>query len=396
LSFFFATLAKKPNMKQNTPIIYLDYNSTTPIDNRVLETMILYLNPNFANASSSHKFGLESNQAVFEARKKIANLISAEDNEIVFTSGATESINLAVKGIALANLDKGKHIITLQTEHKAGLDVCNFLATIGFEIEFLPVESDGILDISRLKKAIREDTILISIMYANNEIGVIQPIEQIAKIAKENNILFFSDATQAFAKIPINVKELGIDALAFSGHKFYAPKGIGGLFIKKGVKCQALLHGGGHERGLRSGTLNVPAIVALGKACEIAQAEMSQTQTYVEELRNFLEQELLKINGTRVNGSQIHRLFNTTNIQFENIDGDALIKALDYICVSKGSACTSVSVEPSHVLKAIGLSDDEAYQSIRFSLGKYNKKAELEETIEKIKLIITDFRNMLF
>jgi len=304
-------------MHKNQPFIYLDYNATTPINSDVLEAMMPYLTSIFANSSSTHKFGLESNRAVFNARKQVADLMSAESNEIIFTSGATESVNLAIKGISFANQQKGKHIITLLTEHKSVLDTCNYLEAKGFDLEYLPVQKDGLLDLDILRKAIRQDTILVSIMYVNNEIGVIQPIREIVEITHTAGAYFFTDATQALGKIPIDVSEIGIDLLAFSGHKFYAPKGIGGLYVKKGVKTEAQLHGGGHEKGLRSGTLNAPSVVALGKACEIAQNEICENIEYIGSLRNFLENELLKINGTKVNGSRENRLFNTSNIQFE-------------------------------------------------------------------------------
>jgi cysteine desulfurase len=296
-------------MTVENQIIYLDYNATTPLDESVLEAMLPYLTTHFANASSTHRFGIEVNEAVKKSRKQIANLIQAEDKEIIFTSGATEGVNLALKGIALANQHKGNHIITLQTEHKAVLDTCQYLETIGFEVTYLPVQSDGLLDLEILKKAIRQDTILVSVMYANNEIGVIQPIQAIAEITHSTDALFFTDATQAFGKIPIQVNELGIDLMAFSGHKCYAPKGIGGLYIKNRIKLQAQQHGGGHERNFRSGTLNVPLIVGLGKAAEIAQNEMQENALKVGELRDYLETELLKIAGTKVNGNKETRLY---------------------------------------------------------------------------------------
>jgi cysteine desulfurase len=270
------------------------------------------------------------------------------------------------------------------------------LETIGFEVEYLPVQADGLLDLEVLQKAVRQDTILVSVMYANNEIGVIQPIREIAEIAHSVGAVFFMDATQAFGKIPIDVNAEGIDLLTYSGHKIYAPKGIGGLYIRNRLKIEAQQHGGGHERGFRSGTLNGPAVVGLGKAAEIAKAEMKNNALQISTLRDYLETELLKIAGTTVNGNQERRLYNTSNMRFEGVDADALLTALETICVAKGSACTSAIVEPSHVLKALGLQAEESYQSLRFSLGKYNTKEEIEITIDRLKFLIADFQAMTF
>jgi cysteine desulfurase len=372
--------------------IYLDYNATTPLEPRVLEEMMPYLTTNYANASSTHKFGLLINEAVKKARQQVANLIDVESNEIVFTSGATEGVNLAIKGVALAYQNRGNHIITLKTEHKAVLDTCKYLETIGFEVEYLSVQSDGLLDLEILKEAIRQDTILVSVMYANNEIGVIQPIKEIVEITHSVGAIFFTDATQAFGKIPISVYNLGIDLMTFSGHKIYAPKGIGGLFINKHTKIEAQNHGGGHENGFRSGTLNVPSIIGLGKACELAVMDMPKDLKHIEGLRNFLENELLKIDSTFINGNREKRLFNTTNIQFRGLNSDIMIKALDNICVSSSSACTSAIPEPSYVLKAIGLSDQYSYSSLRFSLGKFNNLAEIQEAISEINRVVANLK----
>lgn len=383
-------------MEVENQFIYLDHNATTPLDPRVLEALMPFLTGLYANASSTHKFGLEVNEAVKKARRQIADLIHAEEKEIIFTSGATEAANLALKGAALANQHKGKHIITLSTEHKAVLDTCEYLEKIGFEVEYLPVQLDGILDLEVLKKAVRKDTVLVSVMYANNEIGVIQPTPEIAEITHSVDALFVTDATQAFGKIPIQVQEEQIDLMTFSGHKIYGPKGIGGLYIKKRLRLETQQHGGGHERGFRSGTLNVSGIVGLGKASEIAQEEMPENTQKIGKLRDYLEAELLKIEGTHVNGNREKRLYNTSNIRFEGVDSDALISGLDNIAVSNGSACTSTSVDPSHVLIALGLNTEEAFQCIRFSLGRNNSLQEINKTLERIKFLVTEFKSMLF
>jgi cysteine desulfurase len=386
-------------------LIYLDNNSTTPIDTRVLDAMMPFLTNNFANASSTHQFGLVAYDAVKTARKQVANLIAAETNEIVFTSGATEAINLAIKGVAENYSNKGKHIITASTEHTAVLDTCKYLETKGFEVTYLQVQNDGLIDLEELKKAIRIDTILVSVMYVNNETGVIQPIKEIAEIVHAVDALFMTDATQAVGKTPLNVKELSIDLMCFSGHKLYAPKGIGVLYVRQltpnRVKIPALIHGGGHERGLRSGTLNVAGIVAIGKACELAKNEMKINETKIETLRNYLEKELLKIQDTQINGSKTNRFYNVTNICFEGADSDAMIMGLSnadndlpLIAISNGSACTSTSIEPSHVLTAMGLDEKAAFNSIRFSVGKENTKDEIEAAISNIKDTVLGLRKM--
>ena len=364
---------------------YLDYNSTTPIDPRVLEAMLPFLKDNFANASSSHYFGQSINEKVKQAREQIADFINAESNELIFTSGATEAINIAIKGGAESYSNKGKHIITVSTEHKAVLDTCKDLERKGFEVTYLPVLSNGLIDLVELQKAIRTDTILVSVMYVNNETGVIQPIKEIAKLAHEKGALFMTDATQAVGKIEIDVNDLGIDLLCFSGHKMYAPKGIGALYVRNKTKLSPLIHGGGHEQGLRSGTLNVPGIIALAKACEIASEEMALNQRNISALRDKLETELIKLPNTSLNGDSIKRIYNTTNICFKGQDANVLIGRMKNIAVANGSACSSAVVEPSHVLKAMGLSDDDAFASLRFSLGKYNTIEDIETVIQKIK-----------
>jgi cysteine desulfurase len=366
-------------------ITYLDYNSTTPIDPRVLETMLPFLKDNFANSSSTHHFGQSINEKVKEAREQIANFINAESNELIFTSGTTEAINIAIKGVAESYFNKGKHIITVSTEHKAVLDTCKDLERRGFEITYLPVQTNGLLDLDELQKAIRTDTILVSVMYVNNETGVILPIKEIAKLAHEKGALFITDATQAVGKIELDVDDLSIDLLCFSGHKMYAPKGIGALYLRNKTKLSPQIHGGGHEQGLRSGTLNVPGIIALAKACEIASEEMALNQKSISILRDKLETELLKLPNTSINGSSENRIYNTTNICFKGQDANVLIGRMKNIAVSNGSACSSAVVEPSHVLKAMGLNDDDAFASLRFSLGKFNTIENIETVIKKIK-----------
>ena len=366
-------------------ITYLDNNSTTPIDPRVLEAMLPFFKDNFANSSSTHHFGQSINQKVKEAREKIANFINAESNELIFTSGATEAINIAIKGVAESYSNKGKHIITVSTEHKAVLDTCKDLERRGFEITYLPVQTNGLLDLDELQKAIRTDTILVSVMYVNNETGVILPIKEIAKLAHEKGALFMTDATQVVGKIELDVDDLSIDLLCFSGHKMYAPKGIGALYLRNKTKLSPQIHGGGHEQGLRSGTLNVPGLIALAKACEIASEEMALNQRSISILRDKLETELLKLPNTSLNGDFEKRIYNTTNICFKGQDANVLIGRMKNIAVSNGSACSSEVVEPSHVLKAMGLSDDEAFASLRFSLGKFNTAEDINMMIDEIK-----------
>lgn len=369
-------------------IVYLDNNATTKIDPRVLDAMMPYLTDEYANAASKHKFGTTVNEAVKKARESVAELIGAETNEIIFTASATEAINLAIKGVAEAYVYKGNHIITVQTEHRAVLDVCKYLETRGFEIDYLPVEKDGLLNLELLKKALRTDTILVSVMFVNNEIGVIQPIEEITDIVHANGSLFMSDATQAVGKIPIKVKDLGIDLMSFSGHKFYGPKGVGGLYVNNKVKISPLIHGGGHELGLRSGTLNVNGIVGLGTASEIALNEMNINEITIRELRDKLENDLLINIDATVNGNIIARLYNVTNICFDEIDADVIMNCLGEITVSNGSACTSITFEPSHVLIALGLDNKKAFSSIRFSLGKYNTYNDIQTTIKSLTNLI--------
>lgn len=392
-------------MKKNSQIIYLDNNATTRLDPRVLEAMMPFLTEEYANAASTHQFGVGAYEAVKNARKEVAELIGADSNEIIFTSGSTEAINLALKGVAENYASKGRHIITVQTEHSAVLDTCKELERKGCEISYLPVKSDGLLDLAELKSALRKDTILVAVMYANNETGVIQPIKEIASICHDFDSLFFTDATQAVGKLPLNVDFLGVDILCLSGHKIYGPKGVGALYVRQRgarIKLHPLIHGGGHEKGLRSGTLNVPGIVGLGAACEFARSEMAINTESILDCRNYLETELLKIDGASVNGHLYERLCNVSNIQFKGADSDAIIMGLSnpetdlpLIAVSNGSACTSTSIEPSHVLTAMGLDETTAFSSIRFSLGKFNTKQEIDIVLDAVKNVVSGLRAMV-
>lgn len=353
--------------------------------------MLPFLTDNFANASSTHHFGISASVTVNNARGQVADLIGAEENEIIFTSGSTEAVNLALKGVAENYIAKGKHIITVSTEHYSVIDTCRHLERIGFEVTYLSVSKDGLINLNDLKKSLRADTILVCVMYVNNETGIIQPIKEIASITHKSGALFMTDATQAAGKIEIDVDELGIDLLCMSGHKMYAPKGVGALYVrqrKNHVRLSALIHGGGHEKSLRSGTLNVPGIVALGKACEISLQEMEKDSERIKLLRNELEIELLKIKGAFVNGDQENRIFNTTNICFPGNDANVMIGKMKNVAVSNGSACTAAVMEPSHVLISMGISDDDALASIRFSLGKFNVEKEVKAVVKIISELI--------
>lgn len=377
--------------------IYLDHNSTTPVDPRVLETMLPYFTQKFGNAASrSHAFGWEGEEAVDIAREQVARLLGAETKEIVFTSGATEGDNLALKGVFEAYASKGNHLITVVTEHKAVLDAAHHLERLGGEVSFLPVNAGGLIDLGQLEAAIRPTTILIAVMYANNEIGVIQPIRAISTIARRHGILFFTDATQAVGKVPIDVNADGIDLLTLSAHKIYGPKGIGAIYVRRRdprVRLTAQMDGGGHERGMRSGTLNVPAIVGLGKACEIAGSEMVTEAIRVARLRDRLESGLLAIEGARVNGSRESRLPHTTNLSFPGVDGEALLAGLGKdVALSSGSACTSASMEPSYVLKALGVEDQLAHSSLRLGLGRFTTQEEVDYAIARIGETVTSLR----
>ena len=376
-------------MNISTPI-YLDNNATTAVDPRVLDAMLPYFSERFGNAASkNHAFGWEAEAAVDGAREQIARLVGASaPREIVFTSGATESDNLAIKGVAHAYRDKGNHIVTCVTEHKAVLDSCKALEKDGFEVSYLPVNEAGLIDLQQLRDHLTDKTILISIMAANNEIGTLQPIQEIARLSKEKNIIFHSDATQAVGKVPIHVAEMGIDLLSLTAHKMYGPKGVGALYVrasKPRVKITPLIDGGGHERGMRSGTLNVPGIVGLGKAGEVARQEMGAEGERLIALRERLKAGLLaQLDDISVNGDPVKRLPGNLNMSFAYVEGESLMMGLKEIAVSTGSACTSASLEPSYVLKAIGLEDSLAHASIRFGLGRFNTAEEIDYTIQRV------------
>lgn len=379
-----------------TPI-YLDYSATTPVDKRVAKKMIKYLTTegDFGNpASRSHKFGWVAESAIEKARFQIADLIGASSSEIVFTSGSTESNNLAIKGIAEFYQSKGNHIITAKTEHKAVLDPCRDLETRGFQVTYLDVGSDGLIDVNELEKAMTDKTILVSIMHANNEIGVIQDIEAIAHLCRSKGIFFHTDATQSVGKIDIDVNKSSIDLMSINAHKMYGPKGIGALFVRRKprVRLRAQILGGGHERGMRSGTLATHQIVGFGHACKIAKKEMHLEQAKCLELRNHLLKELQGLSEVQVNGSLTHRLSNNLNISFNYIEGESLMMAIKDLAVSSGSACTSASLEPSYVLRALGLKDEIAHSSIRFSVGRFTTKEEIDYAIEIIKKGVTKLR----
>lgn len=377
--------------------VYLDHNSTTPCDPRVVEAMLPYFTEKFGNAASrSHAFGWEGEEAVELAREQVALLVGAEPREIVFTSGATEGDNLAIKGVFEMYAAKGNHIITVATEHKAVLDSCHHLERLGGEVDWLPVDADGLISLAGLEAAIRPTTVLIAVMYANNEIGVIQPIKEISAIARRRGIVFFTDATQAVGKTPVHVGDDGIDLMAFSAHKLYGPKGIGALYVRRKnprIRLTAQMDGGGHERGMRSGTLNVPAIVGFGKACELCRLEMEADRARITPLRDRLERGLLALAGARVNGSRSHRLPQSTNISFQGVDGEALLSGLGKnLALSSGSACTSASMEPSYVLKALGLDDELAHSSLRLGLGRFTTEEEVEYAITEIGKTVARLR----
>jgi cysteine desulfurase len=379
--------------------IYLDYNSTTPCDAGVVEAMLPYFIQSFGNAASkTHSYGWQAEEAVEFAREQIAGLIGSETKEIVFTSGATEAINLALKGTVEAYASKGNHIITSNIEHKAVLDTCKHLEKQGVEITYLPVSSEGLISPQQVEEAIRPNTILIAVMYANNEIGSINPVREIGGVARKHNVLFLTDATQAIGKIPVSVNEDNIDIMAFSSHKIYGPKGIGALYVRRKnprVKLIAQIDGGGHERGMRSGTLNVPGIVGFGKACEICMNEIEKDSQQVQKFRDKLENALLNLGDVYINGSKQYRLPNVSNLSFKNVEGQALMMSINKeIAVSSGSACTSASLEPSYVLRALGLEDELAYSSIRFSLGRFTTEEEIDYSIQQVSKAVIQLRAM--
>ncbi len=378
--------------------VYLDNNATTPMDPRVLEAMLPYFNEKFGNAASrNHSFGWTAEEGVDYAREQCAKLIGANEKEIIFTSGATESDNLAIKGVFEMYAQKGNHIITLTTEHKAVLDTFHHLEKLGAEITFLKVQSDGLINLEELEAAMTPKTILVSVMYANNEIGVIQPIKAISDIAHKHGALFMTDAVQAVGKIPVNVDKDGIDLLAFTAHKIYGPKGVGALYVRRKnprVKVTAQMDGGGHERGMRSGTLNVPGIVGMGAACEIAMNEMESEAKRLSAMRDRLESALTVIEESYINGNTAHRLPHITNISFKYVEGEGLMMGMKDLAVSSGSACTSASLEPSYVLKSLGLSDDLAHSSIRFGLGRFTTEEEVDFAIQHTLKAVNKLREM--
>jgi cysteine desulfurase len=379
--------------------IYMDNHATTRMDPRVFEAMKPYFMDVFGNAASrNHSFGWEAEEAVEKARKQIADLIGATAKEIVFTSGATESNNLALKGLAEVYSERGNHIITQVIEHKAVLDPCKRLEKDGIRVTYLPVKQDGLIDLDQLRDAITDQTILISIMHANNEIGIVQPMNEIGKIAKEKGVLLHSDAVQAVGKIPVNVTEDGIDLVSLTGHKLYGPKGVGALYVRRRnprVQLTAQMDGGGHERGMRSGTLNVPGIVGLGAACEIANREMQEESKRMSFLRDKLKDRLMtELDEVFLNGSIEHRLPHNLNISFAYVEGESLLMGINDIAVSSGSACTSATLEPSYVLKALGAGDDLAHSSIWFGLGRFNTEEEVDYVGNKVIDVVRKLREL--
>jgi len=379
--------------------IYLDNHATTRMDPRVLETMLPYFTESFGNAASrNHSFGWVAEEAVEKGRKQLADLIGASAKEIIITSGATESNNLAIKGAAEMYAQKGNHIITAATEHKAILDTCKRLEKHGCRVTYLPVRQDGLIDLDQLRDAITDQTVLVSIMYGNNEIGTIQPVREIGKICHERNVLFHTDGTQAAGKIPVNVLADNIDLMSFSGHKLYGPKGVGALYVRRKnprVQLTAQMDGGGHERGFRSGTLNVPGIVGFGKAAELCRVEMNQEIAHASRLRDRLKDKLLsELDESYINGTMEHRLPHNLNISFAYVEGESLLMGINDIAVSSGSACTSATLEPSYVLKALGAGDDLAHSSIRFGIGRFNTEEEIDYTANKVIDVVRKLREL--
>jgi cysteine desulfurase len=379
--------------------IYLDNHATTRMDPRVLDAMLPYFTESFGNAASrNHSFGWVAEEGVEKGRKQLADLIGASAKEIIITSGATESNNLAIKGAAEMYAQKGNHIITAATEHKAVLDTCKRLEKRGCRVTYLPVQQDGLVDLDQLRDAITDKTILVSIMYGNNEIGTIQPIREIGKICHEKNVLFHTDGTQAAGKIPVNVLADNIDLMSFSGHKMYGPKGVGALYVRRKnprVQLTAQMDGGGHERGFRSGTLNVPGIVGFGKAAELCRLEMNAEIAHASGLRDRLKDKLLaELDESYINGTMEHRLPHNLNISFAYVEGESLLMGINDIAVSSGSACTSATLEPSYVLKALGAGDDLAHSSIRFGIGRFNTEEEIDYTANKVIEVVRKLREL--
>jgi cysteine desulfurase len=379
--------------------VYMDNHATTPVDPRVLEAMLPYFTNQFGNAASrNHSFGWQAEQGVDTAREQVAALINATPKEIIFTSGATESDNLAIKGVAEMYREKGNHIITAVTEHKAVLDTCKRLEKHGCQVTYLPVSKEGFIDLDELRAAITDKTVLITIMYANNEIGVLQPIEEIGKIAKEKKVLFHTDAVQAAGKVPFDVQKMNVDLASISAHKMYGPKGVGALYVRRRnprVQLSAIIDGGGHERGMRSGTLNVPGIVGFGAACEVAQKEMPAEMERLRGLRDRLHQGITsRLDEIYPNGSMEHRLPHNLNVSFAYVEGESLLMGINDIAVSSGSACTSATLEPSYVLKALGVGEDLAHTSIRFGIGRFNTEEEVDYVVDRLVETVSRLREL--
>jgi cysteine desulfurase len=379
--------------------IYLDNHATTRVDPRVVDAMLPYFTERFGNAASrNHEFGWEAEQAVDKARKQIADLIGANAKEIIFTSGATESDNLAIKGVAEMYAEKGNHIITVVTEHKAVLDTCKKLEKSGVRVTYLPVMGDGLIDLQMLKEAFTDKTILVTIMYANNELGVLQPVREIGKLCRERGVLFHTDGVQAIGKVPVNVNTDNIDLMSISGHKIYGPKGVGALYVRRRnprVQITAQIDGGGHERGMRSGTLNVPGIVGLGEACELCRREMDVEIPRLRALRDRLKEKLQAgLDEVYINGSMEHRLPHSLNMSFAYVEGESLLMGINDVAVSSGSACTSATLEPSYVLKALGVGDDIAHSSIRFGIGRFNTEEEIDYVADKVIDVVKKLREL--
>ena len=379
--------------------IYLDNHATTPMDPRVLEAMLPYFTDRFGNAASrNHQFGWEAEAAVETAREQIAKLIGATPKEIIFTSGATESDNLAIKGVAEMYRQKGNHIITAATEHKAVLDTCKRLEKYGYKVTYMPVKADGLVDLDQLRDTITDQTILVTIMAANNEIGVLQPVEEIGKLCRQRGVLFHSDAVQALGKVPLDVNKMNLDLVSLTAHKLYGPKGCGALYVRRKnprVQISAIIDGGGHERGMRSGTLNVPGIVGFGKACEIALTEMPEESRRLGALRNRLRDKLSsQLDEVFINGSMDYRLPGNLNMSFLYVEGESLLMGINDVAVSSGSACTSATLEPSYVLKSLGLGDDVAHSSIRFGIGRFNTEAEIDYVAGRLVEVVSKLREL--
>ena len=378
--------------------VYFDNHATTPVDPRVVDAMLPFFTERFGNSASKHAFGWEAEAAVHEARKHIGSLIGAAPKEIIFTSGATESDNLAIKGVVELYRDRGGHIITCAAEHKAVLDCCKFLERQGYRVTYLPVDAYGAVDMGKLRAAVNDKTLLISVMLANNEVGTVQPLAEIGRIAEEHGILFHTDATQAVGKMPIDVAAWGVHLLSMTAHKLHGPKGVGALYVsarKPAVRLNPTIHGGGHEGGMRSGTLNVPGIVGFGKACELAREEMPAELPHITRLRDRLEAGLFaRLDELHVNGHPTERLCGNLNVSFGYVEGESLIMGLNDVAVSSGSTCTSAALEPSHVLKAMGVREDLAHGAIRFGLGRFNTEEEVDYVVGRVEEEVTRLRGL--